>query len=59
MNIKAHKENIRGRIRARQNTVQALYQWFVTNKNVDEVIAEFENDKYKLAKQISIILSHY
>ena len=50
MNIKSHKENMRGRIRARQNAVQALYQWFVTNKNVDEVIAEFENDKYKLAK---------
>ena len=50
MNIKAHKENIRGRIKARQNAVQALYQWFITNKNVDEVIAEFENDKHKLAK---------
>ena len=50
MNIKAHKENIRGRIKARQNAVQALYQWFITNKNVNEVIAEFENDKHKLAK---------
>ena len=50
MNIKAHKENIRGRIKARQNAVQALYQWFITNKNVDEIIAEFENDKHKLAK---------
>ncbi len=50
MNIKAHKENIRGRIKARQNAVQALYQWFITNKNVGEIIAEFENDKHKLAK---------
>ena len=50
MNIKAHKENIRGRIKARQNAVQALYQWFITNKNVDEIIAEFESDKHKLAK---------
>ena len=50
MNIKSYKENIRGRIKARQNAVQALYQWFITNKNVDEVIAEFENDKHKLAK---------
>ena len=50
MNIKADKENIRGRIKARQNAVQALYQWFITNKNVDEIIAEFENDKHKLAK---------
>ena len=47
MNIKAHKENIRGRIKARQNAVQAMYQWFITNKNVDEIIAEFENDKHK------------
>ena len=50
MNIKSYKENIRGRIKARQNAVQALYQWFITNKNVDEIIAEFENDKHKLAK---------
>ena len=50
MNIKAHKENIRGRIKARQNAVQALYQWFITNKNVDEIITEFESDKHKLAK---------
>jgi N utilization substance protein B len=50
MTIKTHKINIRGRIKARRNTVQALYQWFITNKNVDEVIAEFENDKHKLAK---------
>ena len=42
--------NIRQRVKARQNTVQALYQWLITNKDLDEVIAEFENDKYKLAK---------
>ena len=49
MNIKAHKENIRGRIKARQNAVQALYQWFITNKNVDEIIAEFESEKSRIS----------
>ena len=50
MYSKANKKNIRQRIKARQNTVQALYQWLITNKNLDEIISEFENDKYKLAK---------
>ena len=50
MHSKANKKNIRQRIKARQNTVQALYQWFITNKDLDEVISEFENDEYKLAK---------
>ena len=50
MHSKANKKNIRQRIKARQNTVQALYQWLITNKNLDEIISEFENDKYKLAK---------
>jgi len=50
MHSKANKKNIRQRIKARQNTVQALYQWIITNKDLDEVISEFENDEYKLAK---------
>ena len=50
MHSKANKKNIRQRIKARQNTVQALYQWLITNKDLDEVISEFENDEYKLAK---------
>ena len=50
MHSKTNKKNIRQRIKARQNTVQALYQWLITNKNLDEIISEFENDKYKLAK---------
>lgn len=40
----------RARIKARRNTVQALYQWFMTGKDVAEVIAEFERDKQTLAK---------
>ena len=50
MHSKANKKNIRQRIKARQNTVQASYQWLITNKDLDEVISEFENDEYKLAK---------
>ena len=50
MHSEANKKNIRQRVKARQNTVQALYQWFITNKNLDEVISEFENDEYKLVK---------
>ena len=50
MHSKANKNNIRQRVKARQNTVQALYQWLITNKDLAEVIAEFENDEYKLAK---------
>jgi transcription antitermination protein NusB len=40
----------RARIKARRNTVQALYQWFMTGKDVADVIAEFESDKQTLAK---------
>ena len=40
----------RARIKARRNTVQALYQWFMTGKDVSDVIAEFESDEHKLAK---------
>ncbi len=50
MQSKANNKNIRQRIKARQNTVQALYQWLITNKDLDEVVSEFENDEYKLAK---------
>ena len=50
MQTKTSRKNIRERIKARRNTVQALYQWLITNKNLDEVISEFENDEYKLAK---------
>ncbi|MBK68783.1 MAG: transcription antitermination factor NusB [Legionellales bacterium] len=50
MHSKINKKDIRQRIKARQNTVQALYQWLITNKDLDEVMSEFENDKYKLAK---------
>lgn len=40
----------RARIKARRNTVQALYQCFMTEKDVADVIAEFESDKHTLAK---------
>jgi len=40
----------RARIKARRNTVQALYQYFLTEKDVADVIAEFESDEHTLAK---------
>lgn len=40
----------RARIKARRNTVQALYQCFMTDKDVTDIIAEFESDEQKLAK---------
>ncbi len=40
----------RARIKARRNTVQALYEWFMTGKDVGDVIAEFESDEQKLTK---------
>lgn len=40
----------RARIKARRNTVQALYQYFLTDKDVADVIAEFESDEHTLAK---------
>ncbi len=40
----------RARIKARRNTVQALYEWFMTGKDVADVIAEFESDEQTLAK---------
>lgn len=42
--------NKRARIKARRNTVQALYQHFLTGKDVADVIAEFEDNKQTLAK---------
>ncbi|MBL1142856.1 MAG: transcription antitermination factor NusB [Proteobacteria bacterium] len=40
----------RARIKARRNTVQALYQCFMTEKDVADIIAEFESDGHTLAK---------
>lgn len=42
--------NKRARIKARRNTVQALYQHFLTGKDVADVISEFEDNKQTLAK---------
>lgn len=37
------KFNRRARVRARRNTVQALYEWFMTNKDVKDILTEFED----------------
>jgi len=50
MNSNVSAISKRARIKARRNTVQALYQWFMTGKDVGDVIAEFESDEQTLAK---------
>ena len=50
MNMYSPTFNRRARTKARRSTVQALYQWFMTGKDVVNVIDEFESDKQKLAK---------
>ncbi len=40
----------RARVKARRNTVQALYQWLLTSKEASDILSEFENDAQKLAK---------
>jgi N utilization substance protein B len=50
MSVNAPAISKRARIKARRNTVQALYEWFMTGKDVSDVIAEFESDEQTLAK---------
>ncbi len=40
--------SIRARIKARRSAVQALYQWQMTGKSINEVISEFENNQNEL-----------
>lgn len=38
------------RIRARRSAVQALYQWEMTNSDVEEIISEFLNERSEIKK---------
>ena len=38
------------RVRARRAAVQALYQWFLTEQPMTEIIDEFESDRKELKK---------
>lgn len=38
------------RVRARRSAVQALYQWFLTERPMPEIITEFEHDRKELKK---------
>ena len=40
----------RARVKARRNTVQALYQWLLTSKEAADILSEFELDAHTLAK---------
>ncbi len=50
MNTEVEPINKRARTKARHTAVQALYQWFLTDKDSIDIIAEFENNEHKLAK---------
>ena len=38
------------RVRARRTAVQALYQWEMTHRPVEQIISEFESDREELKK---------
>lgn len=40
----------RARVKARRNTVQAIYQWLLTSKDASDILGEFEYDAQTLAK---------
>ncbi len=42
--------SVAARVRARRAAVQALYQWFLTEQPVTEIIDEFERDRKELKK---------
>ena len=50
MSVGTQQINKRARVKARRNTVQALYQWLLTAKEAGDIITEFESDEHKLAK---------
>ena len=42
--------SVAARVRARRAAVQALYQWFLTEQPMTEIIDEFERDRKELKK---------
>lgn len=42
--------SLSARVRARRTAVQALYQWFLTEQPIPEIIDEFERDRKELKK---------
>jgi N utilization substance protein B len=50
MNARDRSSSAWARIRSRRNAVQALYQWDMTRRPVDEVVSEFEAERPELKK---------
>jgi len=42
------KISMRARVKARRNAVQALYQYHMTGKDIDEILQEFESNERQL-----------
>ena len=50
MNADKNSRSMGARVRARRSAVQALYQWFLTERPMPEIIDEFEHDRKELKK---------
>lgn len=51
MGVSANKKtSINARMRARRSVVQALYQWGMSEKNMRDIIREFEKERTELNK---------
>ena len=48
--IMKQSRSSRARSRARRSAIQALYQWFITDRPMTEIITEFENERSELKK---------
>ena len=50
MNADNNNRSMSARVRARRSAVQALYQWFLTERSMTEIITEFELERVELKK---------
>ena len=50
--VDAHQtgRSMNARVRARRAAVQALYQWFLTERPVTEIITEFEHERKEMKR---------
>ncbi len=50
MSANENSRSMGARVRARRSAVQALYQWFLTERPMTEIITEFEHERKELKK---------
>ena len=50
MNTGKSSRSMGARVRARRSALQALYQWFLTERPIPEIINEFEHERKELKK---------